>query len=133
MRKSILLGAVAISAAVASTGCRVENVVQLAPSPTADSVAFVVRGIVSPTAPSTLAYGLSVIRCLDQQSMWTISADGTRGMPDTVRYGAIIPGFHTLAGPLPLTVGCYQVVVSRAAPVTFDVSSTGRLTVRTPR
>jgi len=48
-------------------------------------------------------------------------------------YGRLIPGFHTLAGPLPLTVGCYQVVLSRAAPVTFDVSSTGQVTVRTRR
>lgn len=130
MRKGFFICAMAVSTAVAVTGCRMENVVHLAPSVTADSVAFIVTGTASATAPSNLAYGLSVIRCSNAQVMWTISADGTRLMPDRVEYGAVIPGFHTLAGPLPLTVGCYQVVVSRAAPVTFDVSMTGQVTVR---
>jgi hypothetical protein len=92
-----------------------------------DSLVFLIHGVSSPTAPPTLAYGLTVMRCGDERPFWTISADGSHAMPDHVTYGRTLPGFLTRAGPDSLQLGCYRVVLSRANPVTFYVDPGGRV------
>jgi hypothetical protein len=107
--------------------CAPENIVRVAPTAKVDSLVFFVHGISSPTAPPTLAYGLTVMRCVDERPFWVIAADGSRSMPETVTYGRPLPGFQTRAGPDTLRPGCYRVIVSRANPLTFHVDPGGQV------
>jgi hypothetical protein len=91
---------------------------------------FLINGTSSPTAAATLVYGLTVVRCGAEVPVWTISADGSRPMPDRVVYGSLVPGFRIITPPQPLTPGCYRVILSRANPVTFDVGSDGLVVAR---
>jgi hypothetical protein len=100
-----------------------KNVIRLGPSQSADSLVFLLRTIADTSQAAESVYGLSVIRCDSKETMWTISADGTRQIAATVVYGKPVPGFPTRFGPLPLTVGCYEIIVTGAATQKFDVSA----------
>ena len=115
--------------ALGLSACDYANAIRLVPTASRDSLVFVIGSIRE--APSTNAvYGLSILRCTDEHPMWTIAADGSRTMPDTVVYGRSIPGFSVRSGPEPLAPGCYTAVVSGARPLTFDVTSDGMVKVR---
>jgi hypothetical protein len=109
---------------LSSVGCVHENVLALAPGSRGDSLVFVLRSAHVGADPN-LVFGLSVIRCADDVPMWTISADGSRTMPDSLLYGQVIPGFPVRAGPFPLAPDCYRAIASGAAPLRFDVGVTG--------
>lgn len=122
----LLLAAASI---LCASGCEYANAIRLVPAATRDSLVFVIRSIRE--APTTNAvYGLSILRCTGEHPMWTIAADGSRTMPDTVVYGRPIPGFSVRSGPEPLVPGCYTAVISGARPLTFDVKSDGTVRVR---
>jgi hypothetical protein len=105
-------------------GCALENRVTIAPGATRDSLVFVLGGV-SGAADTRVIYGLTVQRCADEVVFWTVAGNGTRTLPERIRYGEPLPGFATIAGPLPLSAGCYRVIVSEAPPVTFDVGPDG--------
>jgi hypothetical protein len=104
-------------------------VIALAPGSTPDSLVFVISGA-AVGAPPKLLYGLSVTHCGDEVPMWTIAADGTRLMPDTVRYGELVPGFVPRAGPEPLGPACYRAIASGAPPLRFAIDTAGRITTQ---
>ena len=119
----------AAAIAAGASACEYGNAIRLAPTATRDSLVFVIRSVRE--APTTNAiYGLSILRCGDEHPMWTIAADGTRTMPDTVVYGRPIPGFAVRQGPERLEPGCYSAVISGARPLTFDVTSAGTVKLR---
>jgi hypothetical protein len=109
--------------------CAPQNVIAVAPGSTPDSLVFVIRGA-AVGAPPNLLYGLSVTRCRDAIPLWTIAADGSRLMPDTLRYGRPVPGFVLRAGPEPLGPDCYRAVVSGAVPLRFAIDPEGRITTQ---
>src|SRR5262249_148970 len=112
-------------------GCALENRVTIAPGANRDSLVFVLGGE-GGTANTRVIYGLTVERCAGDVVFWTIAGTGTRTLPDRIRYGELPPGFVRAAGPLPLSAGCYRVIVSEAPPVTFDVSPDGIVRLRKP-
>ena len=114
---------------LACSGCALENRVSIAPGATRDSLTFAIGGA-NGTADTRVIYGLTVERCGGDVVLWTVVANGTRTLPDRIRYGQLLPGFATTAGPLPLSPGCYRVIVSEAPPVTFDVSPDGVVRAR---
>ena len=120
--------AAAVGLAIGSA-CVHQNVIAVAPGSTPDSLIFVIRGPVAGSAPSLL-YELSVTRCRNDLPVWTISADGTRLMPDTLRYGQPVPGFMLRAGPEPLPPDCYRAIASGAAPLRFEIDPDGRITTQ---
>ena len=106
------------------------NLVRLAPPARVDSVAFEISAIGGAGAgPASLVYGVAVVRC-DETGFWTIVSDGTRSLPQRFTYGGALPGFETRAGPLPLLPGCYDILVSRARPLRFDIGADGSATAR---
>lgn len=111
------------------TACAAENRIRVAPGSTRDSLVFLIDGA-DGTAAHGLVYGLTVLRCGDQLVLWTIAADGSRTIPDKVRYGQLVPGFSIRAGPEPLTQGCYQAIISSATPLSFDVDPFGAVLPR---
>lgn len=121
--------AVALIALGIGTACVHQNVIALAPGSTPDSLVFVIRGPVAGSSPSLL-FGLSVTRCQDDLPMWTIAADGTRLMPDTLRYGELVPGFMLRVGPEPLPPNCYRAIASGAAPLQFEIDPSGTITTQ---
>jgi hypothetical protein len=116
-------------AALALVACAPSNMIQLAPSATRDSLAFVISGA-SDARVTSPVYGLSVVHCLDDVPVWTIAADGTRALPARVTYGALIAGYETRVGPVPLAPGCYKAFLSNADPLIFDVGPQGAVTAR---
>jgi hypothetical protein len=90
---------------------------------------FVIEGA-DGTSSHGLIYGLSVLGCRDDRALWIIAADGSRTMPDRVRYGQVVPGFSIRAGPEALQAGCYRAVISSATPFAFDVSPLGQVSPR---
>ena len=113
-----------------ATACATTNMVRIEPNAPVDSLVFHVSAAGEPNNPGVLAYGLSVLACADDRAFWTISADGTRAMPQDVRYGSPIPGFPTNTGPLPLVPGCYDVIVSGGARTRFTVTAARRVVPR---
>lgn len=109
--------------------CAAENRIRIAPGSTRDSLVFVIEGA-DGTATHGLIYGLSVLRCGDDHALWMIAADGSRTLPDRLRYGQLLPGFSIRAGPEPLGQGCYKAVVSEAKPLQFDVNPFGAVLPR---
>lgn len=104
--------------------CGIENRIRVAPGSTRDSLVFIIESA-DGTSARGLIYGLSVLGCGDDRTLWVIAADGSRTMPDRVRYGQLVPGFSIRAGPESLQAGCYKAVVSSANPFAFDVSPFG--------
>ena len=100
-----------------------KNTIRLGPRPNADSLVFLLRTIADTSQPAESVYGLSVIRCDSKEAMWTIAADGTRQISGTVVYGKPVAGFPARVGPLPLTTGCYEVVLTGATTRRFEVGS----------
>ena len=129
MSRRWVLRAFAAVALATGNACEPQNVIAIAPGSTPDSLVFVLRGAAVGASPKLL-YGLSVTHCGDEIPMWTIAADGTRLMPDTVRYGQLVPGFVLRAGPEPLPPACYRAVASGAAPIQFAIDPTGRITTQ---
>ncbi len=105
-------------------GCVAQNVIAVAPGSTRDSLVFVVRGAKVGASPN-LVFGLGVVRCADDRPMWIIAAEGSRLMPDSLRYGEPVPGFALRAGPEPLGPDCYRAVASGAVPLRFVVDPAG--------
>jgi hypothetical protein len=122
----ILAGVIGLGACVP-----VANVVRIEPGATADSLRFVVSGIQSATEPGTGIYGLSVVACGTERSLWTVAADGTRLMPMRVAYGQALQGFPTRTGPFPLTRGCYEVFITNARTLRFDIDAAGAIHAQT--
>ena len=62
-------------------------------------------------------YGLAVVPCGGGAPHWQFGTGGgiMTTVPPTVTYGELRAGFALLAGPDPLTPGCYEVFVDRAA------------------
>lgn len=106
------------------------NAVRLAPEVRADSLVFQLSERGNPTRPPSLVYGLSVLRCEDSKSVWTITADGSAVMPPRVVYGEAPRGFVTERGPAKLEAGCYEVAISSARAVRFDVGADGTVRAR---
>ncbi len=96
-----------------------------------DSLVFVVNEAHS--SLTTPIYGLSVVVCGTEHTMWTIAADGTRLLPSRITYGRAVAGFTTQAGPLPLKPGCYDVFASGTRSVRFDVDRAGNVRARAPQ
>jgi len=114
---------------LALPGCTLPNRVSVAPGATRDSLVFVFSGETG-SADMRVVYGLTVQRCAGDLVFWTIVGNGTKFLPDRVRYGQAVPGFATTVGPVPLTAGCYRVIVSAAPPLTFDVGPDGVVRLR---
>jgi hypothetical protein len=113
-------------------GCAMtDNAIRIAPAPTADSLVLLLTRLADTGQPATSAYGLSVLRCNSEESLWTVAADGSRRMPMSVVYGRPIAGFPARTGPFPLTPGCYEAVLSGAAPQRFEVQADR--TITTPK
>jgi hypothetical protein len=115
--------------AVVCAACAYENAIRVAPTSNRDSLVFVIGGARPGGAP-TPVYGLSVVRCADGWPVWTIAADGSHLMPERIAYGQVVPGFVVHDGPQRLSAGCYKAIASEAAPVLFDVSPSGQVSVR---
>jgi hypothetical protein len=115
--------------ALALSGCALENRVRIVPGATRDSLVFAIGGATG-TADTRVIYGLTVERCAGDLVFWTVVGNGTRTLPDRIRYGQALPGFATTAGPLPLSAGCYRVIVSQAPALTFDVGPDGVIRAR---
>jgi len=127
---SYLCAASALTVLVlALPGCTLPNRVSVAPGATRDSLVFVIAGETG-SADMRVVYGLTVQRCAGDLVFWTIVGNGTTFLPDRVRYGQAVPGFAATAGPVPLSAGCYRVIVSAAPPVTFDVGPDGVVRLR---
>jgi hypothetical protein len=126
-----LAGLIQLSACVT-----VANTLRIETGARGDSLAFVLSGITAAGRaagePGAPIYGLSVVACGTERALWTVSADGTRSMPLRVVYGKTVDGFPTRAGPAPLTTGCYDVFLTGARPVRFDVDEHGAIHVREP-
>jgi hypothetical protein len=118
----ILMAGVVVAIACAS----MKNTIRIAPNTAADSVVFLLRSAIDSGLPPDDVYGMSVVRCDTKDVMWTIAADGSREMPAQVVYGKPVTGFPTRAGPMPLTPGCYEVILSGATSRRFEVGSGGR-------
>ncbi len=109
-------------ALVVVLGCvTMDNAVRIGPDATTDSLVFLLTSAANTGQPPTLVYGLSVVRCNTEEAFWTVAADGSRQMPTRIVYGRPIAGFPARAGPVPLTPGCYEVILSGAAPRRFEV------------
>ena len=114
---------------LALPGCTLPNRVSVAPGATGDSLVFVIAGETG-SADMRVVYGLTVQRCAGDLVFWTIVGNGTAFLPDRVRYGQAVPGFAPTIGPIPLSAGCYRVIVSEAPPLTFDVGPDGIVRLR---
>jgi hypothetical protein len=123
----LVVRACVAAAVLAGGACVHQNVIAVAPGSTRDSLVLVIRGAQA-GAPPNLLFGVSVIRCADERPMWTISADGSRTMPDTLLYGQVVPGFPVRVGPEVLHADCYQAIASGAAPFRFIVDAKGGVT-----
>jgi hypothetical protein len=117
-----LLGAMLIAAASCGP---YDNTIALAPPPAADSIAFRISGANGPPSRARNVFGLSVVRCGTEVSQWTIAADGSTTMPDTVVFGRRVPGFDVRTPPQHLAPGCYEVLVSGAKPLRILVAPDG--------
>lgn len=138
---STLLGAFGFVAlrgaaiAIQLTACvPIANALRIEPGATADSLAFVVSGIQEGGRlggdPAVSIYGLSVIACGTERSMWTVASNGTRSMPRRIMYGQILAGFPVRTGPFPLTAGCYDALMTGAHALRFDVEEDRSIRVR---
>lgn len=81
-------------------------------------------------APPHTFFGLSVVRCGHDTTMWTLTTPGgasTAAPPDTIVYGEAPTGYATTVGPLPLRPGCYEVFAAGAS-ARFRVERDGRIT-----
>jgi hypothetical protein len=78
-------------------------------------------------------YGLSVVPCGSDSSVWTIAATGSASPPSRIVYGQTPDGFVNRVGPLPLRPGCYQVYVSESAGARFRVARDGRVVADSAR
>jgi len=134
--RRIFIVCLGLGAAIVLGCATARNTIRVAPAATADSLVLLVRSTIDSGLPPESVYGLSVLRCDTREVTWTIAADGSRRMPGTVIYGRPVPGFPTRVGPLPLTPGCYEVIVSGATSRRFDVEANrtirGRDTPRPP-
>jgi hypothetical protein len=124
---SIALSAISLSACAPA----IANSLQIQPGATANSLAFVVLSVSGDSTLGAPVVGLSVVACGTEHVLWTIGTDGSRSMPRHVVYGATVPGYPTKTGPLPLTPGCYDVVMTGARRVRFDIDASGGVHVRT--
>jgi hypothetical protein len=97
------------------------NAIHIVPAPTPNSLVLLLTSVSDTNQPAMSVYGLSVVRCNSETALWTIAADGSRRMPMRVVYGRPITGFPARTGPAPLTPGCYEAVLSGAAPRRFEV------------
>ena len=103
---------------LAAAACRPPaSVIQIAPGREPGRPSFTL-----PTSAVTL-YGLAVVPCNGGDPRWQFGTGGgvmTR-VPPAIVYGEMPAGFSLIAGPTPLTPGCYEVFASGAS---------GRFTVR---
>ena len=62
-------------------------------------------------------YGLAVVPCGGGAPRWQFGTGGgvLTAVPPTIVYGEVPAGFSLLAGPAPLTAGCYDVFAGTAA------------------
>ena len=97
-----------------------KNMIRLGPSTSADSLVILLRTIADTSQAAESVYGLSVVRCDSRETAWQIAA--------TLVYGKPVPGYPARFGPFPLRTGCYEIIVSGAKTLRFDVS--GERTVR---
>ena len=108
------------------------NEVRVEPGSTPAVPAFVLTDTTG-RGPSSLIYGLSVLRCGSDSAAWTVVALGTRTSPDRIVYGETPDGYATSSGPQPLRAGCYDVYVTDGRRARFRIDGTGRLVLATPR
>jgi hypothetical protein len=73
-----------------------------------------------------LFYGLTVANC-SGRPMWTISNEKLVEPPTRITYGVAPTGFVSRTGPLTLTPGCYEVIVSGPSRARFHIGADGRL------
>ena len=113
-----LLGfALAASADGCALSQRTGVVVEAAPSP---------QRVVFRISATPFFYGLTVESCNEKRTMWVIGASGsTTPSPPQVVYGETPKGYLTKAGPVPLTPGCYRVIVSGPSEARFVVNTDG--------
>ena len=99
-----------------------KNMIRLGPSASADSLVIQLRTIADTGQAAESVYGMSIVRCDTRETAWQIAADGSRQIAATVIYGKAVPGYPTRFGPFPLRTGCYEIIVSGAKTLRFDVS-----------
>src|ERR1051325_5833120 len=124
------LAAIVFGLLLAVACATVQTVVRIAPSARADSLVFLLRSAADSGRPANWVYGLSVVRCNTETSVWTIASDGGQQIPPSIVYGQPVPGFSTRAGPATLTPGCYDVFATGAARRRFDVLADRTIVVR---
>ena len=100
-----------------------QSALQLAPDATADSVVFVLTNADGTGPAQGWIYGLSVVACGTDHSLWTIATAGERSLPARITYGRPVPGFAVREGPEPLVPGCYDVYISGGRPLRFSVDN----------
>lgn len=61
---------------------------------------------------------------------WLTTAPDTAEAVRRIDYGVPPAGWRSVAGPHPLTPGCYRAAVSAAPPLEFDVMSDGSIRAR---
>lgn len=117
--------ALALASASAVCACATGTVlITLEPGARADSLTF--RVVPRPNAvPTPVIYGLSVVHCGTDSPLWTVAADGSRHLPEHVTYGRPIEGFAVRNGPVALTPGCYEALVTGASPLRFQIGADG--------
>ena len=78
-------------------------------------------------AVGQVLYGLSVVRCGIDSSIWTLTATGTTGSPGRITYGETPPGYVSSVGPGPLVPGCYDVYASGGEKGRFRIGADGHI------
>jgi hypothetical protein len=116
----------AITLAVGAAACAPANIVGVEGGSEPSTPVFVVTDAAGHGATGWV-YGLSVVTCGSDSSVWTIAATGSASPPSRIVYGQTPDGFVNRAGPLPLHPGCYQVYVSESAGTRFHVGRDGRV------
>ena len=78
-------------------------------------------------------YGLAVVPCGGGPPRWQFGTGGglLTTIPPTIVYGEMPAGFSLIAGPEPLTAGCYDVFAGGAAG-RFTVQRDGTITGTPP-
>lgn len=124
------LGLLAAAMTLVLLGCPERSAVWIETGSTADSLVFGVGRTAHGPPPANL-HGLTISPCnadgTSKTAAWAIARTSATPVPGRIAYGHAPLGYTTIAGPLPLTPGCYLAADAGSGRFRFYVRIDGTI------